>query len=637
MSRSRPSLAISIALVLLTVAAIISACRPVTGTESLGLLVQVTSVADAPTPPSLSSLFPGNSGLLAPVATQPPPTPPVVTLPAATPTPEILNGPVSVAIGASVPETWSAPVLRKLKSVSEVQTSSGPQPLSVLDQPDSAGAQVKMMPGNQATHAVATHVLAAVAPFATVADDIAFAELQERWRNATDGDLFVTPEAAPWFEAILGPNGNASSIVARDELLARLEAAPGSLGVVSFGQIDPRFKVMTVDGANVLSNRFVAQAYPLAASLTVEGAGGSVIAPLLQEVIQPATNRDASKLTQLLMTGVTAMSRVTAVKMDRNGYDYPARVISDVFAAADITHVSNEVPFLDDCVANPAENNLILCSDTDYWAALAALGTDIVGLSGNHVNDFGRDGARRSIGWYRDQGIPIYGSGLTVNEACAPLLWEDHGNTFAFIAALAFDPPGAWASTTEPGACYYYDNKQLILDMVRDLSNKADIVAVELQHQETYEPYPIPLQIEEFRELRNAGADIVTGVMSHVPQAQEPYSENDPGGAGMITYGLGNLFFDQMWSWETRTELAARHTLYDGKLISAELLTMVLEDFAQPRWAKPDERADILKRIFAAAPDRPRNKVGLSVDKSCVVYLRRVQNQCVFSLSVAPA
>jgi hypothetical protein len=70
-----------------------------------------------------------------------------------------------------------------------------------------------------------------------------------------------------------------------------------------------------------------------------------------------------------------------------------------VLAAADITHISNEVPFLDDCVADPTENNLILCSHTNYWATLAALGTDIVGLSGNHVNDFGRGGASgRSLG-----------------------------------------------------------------------------------------------------------------------------------------------------------------------------------------------------------------------------------------------
>lgn len=59
-----------------------------------------------------------------------------------------------------------------------------------------------------------------------------------------------------------------------------------------------------------------------------------------------------------------------------------------------------------------------------------------------------------------------------------------------------------------------------------------------------------------------------------------------------------------MWSWETRTELAARHTVYGGQLLSTELLTLVLEDFAQPRWATAEERAEILSRIFAAAPAR---------------------------------
>ena len=73
----------------------------------------------------------------------------------------------------------------------------------------------------------------------------------------------------------------------------------------------------------------------------------------------------------------------------------------------------------------------------------------------------------------------------------------------------------------------------------------------------------------------------------------------------MILYGLGNLFFDQMQSWNTRTELIARHTIYDGRIINTEILTTVLEDFAQPRWATPDERTEILTRIFRAAPRRP--------------------------------
>jgi poly-gamma-glutamate synthesis protein (capsule biosynthesis protein) len=140
---------------------------------------------------------------------------------------------------------------------------------------------------------------------------------------------------------------------------------------------------------------------------------------------------------------------------------------------------------------------------------------------------------------------------------------------------------------------------------VRALVQDVDVVAVEFQFEETYNPWPTPAQVQEFREMRAAGAQIVTGVQSHVPQAQEPYGHLDAGGPGMISYGLGNFFFDQMWSWETRTQLYARHAIYDGRLISTEILTGVLEGYAQPRWATPEERTEILAQIFNAAPARP--------------------------------
>ncbi|MCB0099967.1 MAG: CapA family protein, partial [Caldilineaceae bacterium] len=291
---------------------------------------------------------------------------------------------------------------------------------------------------------------------------------------------------------------------------------------------------------------------------------------------------------------------------EEKGYTYPAAIISDTLRAADITHISNEVPFLSDCQVNASPNNLVMCSSTNYWASLEAVGTDIVGLSGNHVNDFGRSGARESIGWYRAHNIPIYGSGMNVQEACAPLLWYHNGTRFAFLAALAFGPEFAWATADQPGACYYYDHKEEVLAAVRQLAQQVDVVAIELQYEETYNPYPTSRQVQEFRELREAGATLVTGVQSHVPQSLEPYGADDAGGAGMIVYGLGNLFFDQMQSWNTRTELYIRHTFYDGRLISTEILTGVLEDFAQPRWATAEERAGILSEIFAAAPSRPR-------------------------------
>ncbi|RME83577.1 MAG: hypothetical protein D6775_07765 [Caldilineae bacterium] len=446
---------------------------------------------------------------------------------------------------------------------------------------------------------------AVVAPFATVQDDIGLAVLRSRWRGETGPPIYAEESAAAWLAPVLGEPAN---IVAEKDLLATLAEQPGALAILPFDHLSPVYKALTIDGVNILSNRLDPADWPLVAAVTLQGPDVAILGDLpdLQEAITPATNRDPDRLTTLIMTGVTAMARGTAEKMEQKGYTYPAAVISDTLRAADITHVSNEVPFIQGCQVNNTYMNLILCSDYPYWQALEAIGVDIVGLSGNHVNDFGREGARESLQFYRDKGVPVYGSGLNEEEACRPLRLEHNGNSFAFIAALAWWPEEAWATATEPGACYFYRNYEKIFDMVRQLSREVDVVSVELQYVETYDPWPTRDQVEEFRALHEAGADIVTGVQSHVPQAMEPYGEDEPGGSGIIVYGLGNLFFDQMQSWETRTGLIARHTIYDGRLLSTEILTTVLEDFAQPRWATPEERAGILETIFAAAPEKGR-------------------------------
>ena len=531
------------------------------------------------------------------------PVPPAAHFSTTVTTTETITGPITVALMPTLPDSYAKPLLTFLLQIPFVVTSSGEHPLTVLDQPELASTQIAFERLDRRSTPIIERYYAVVAPFATVRDDISLNELQQRWQGFDGTPLFVTVDADAPLEALWGTTTN--PILPVTELLSTLENTPDALGIMPFDQLDPRFKVLTIDGVNVLDNRLDPTTYPLAFAIHAKGMGASLLTELLHPVVTPPTNRDAAQLTTLMMTGVTAMSRGTAAAMERSGILYPAAIISATLAAADITHISNEIPFLDDCVVNNTLNNLILCSHTNYWATLEAVGTDIVGLSGNHVNDFGREGARRSLQFYQDNNIPIYGSGLTIEEACAPLQWEHNGNSFAFFAFLAFGPESAWVTETEPGACYYYDRKEELLTAVREAAKTVDIVAVELQYEETYFPYPTANQVIEFRELREAGAAVVTGVQSHVPQALEPYGANDAGDPGVIVYGLGNLFFDQMWSWETRTELYARHTIYRGRVISTEILTGVLEDFAQPRWATPEERAGILSSIFTAAPPRP--------------------------------
>ncbi len=527
------------------------------------------------------------------VATRPTPTPaPVVALSNPTPAPSPTPRPLLAAVSATISTEMARQLQSNLAAVDDLHwVAAGAEDANIFT----------FTSFDQATGAkISERIFAVVAPFATVRDSITWEELRKRWSGASEDSLLVLQSDVAALSPAFG--GPTTAIVSPDELLPRLQDQPGALGLLPFDQLDPTYKVLAVDGIQPLDKDFAAGSYPLAIALTIAGPDADRLRSVLADTF-PATNRDPAKLTTLVMTGVTAMSRMTAQRMERNGYDYPARVIGPILRQADITHVSNEVPFIAGCKVNASANNLRFCSDTTYWAALEAIGVDIVGLSGNHVNDFGRKGARQSLDFYRRQGAGIYGSGLDEEQACEPLLWEHNGNTFAFIAALAYQPRSAWATPTDPGACYYYKNEAKILELVRQLSTEVDVVAVELQHYERYNPRPTPRQIREFRQLRQAGADIVTGVQSHVPQAIEPYGTD--AGAGVIAYGLGNLFFDQMWSWQTRTGLILRHTFYDGRLLNTSALTTILENYAQPRWATAAERARILRRIFDAAPPLP--------------------------------
>ncbi|MBX3054737.1 MAG: CapA family protein [Caldilineaceae bacterium] len=527
----------------------------------------------------------------------------------AAPTPQASGSDwVTISIDSNLPERYYNRLLSLLVyRVKILDTDTGPKQVLLLDKTNHSDAVVGLYPLSQvADSAIYTRYYAPVGDFATVADDVALEELAKRWQGEGDGPLVVGKDYQAELSVLLGGKMAASVIVTGTQgILPAVESDPNAIGIVPFDRLNPRFKVFSVDGVSVLDNRLDGNSYGLAAAVGIKGEEAPRLAGALTPLVTNSNNRDAGHITTLIMTGVTAMTRVTALRMEQKGYDYPARVISETLAAADITHISNEVPFIEGCVVNASQDNLTMCSDTTYWAALEAVGTDIVGLSGNHVNDFGRDGARESIGWYRENGISIYGSGLNVDEACAPLLWEHNGNRFAFIAALAFGPAFAWATDELPGACYYYDHKEAIFETIADLRSQVDVIAVELQYLETYNPYPTDQQVLEFRELREQGVDIVTGVQSHVPQAFETYAAEGTHRPGVIVYGLGNLFFDQMWSWQTRTELMARHTIYRGRVISTEILTAVLEDYAQPRWATEPERADILRSIFQAAPTRP--------------------------------
>ena len=423
--------------------------------------------------------------------------------------------------------------------------------------------------------------------------------------------LAILSETVPALITLLGAPGNnllsdnllGNSVQTFASVAALTDAvyAQGDLlALLPFDQLEPRLLVLPVDGQNPIENAFafVPDEYPLRVSYYQhKGTVSDEQRPLLDALLSqlPTTNRDPAHLTVLAMTGVTAMVRITASQMDKFGNAWPADVVGHELAAADITHISNEVPFVPGCQTNTSANNLTFCSKPEYMAALDAVGVDVIGLTGNHQNDYGAEDALISLKIYADANLPVYGGGKNKEEAFAPLYLEHNGNRLAFLGANSYGPTFAWATDDGPGSAEF--DLAIMSATIRSIKEKdlADLVIVDLQYQETYNVSPIVDQRQNFNALIRAGADIVTGVQSHVPQAVE-FTEGR-----IVLFGLGNLFFDQMWSEQTRDGLIAKHTLYHGHHISTQLLTTILHEYGQPRWASPAERERILNRVFGAS------------------------------------
>jgi poly-gamma-glutamate synthesis protein (capsule biosynthesis protein) len=447
---------------------------------------------------------------------------------------------------------------------------------------------------------VSERILVPVQRFPSLREAISLDELRRAWTEpAAALRLLVTQETASDLARLWGSAQGAVDLVRAEELVDLLWEDGGSVGIVPFERLEPRLNPLDLDGLSAVDNRLEQQGWPLGLRVWLRGSGAepeSLFAHL-RESVAP-TNRDPGKLTVLVMTGVTAMARMTALRMEQLGdYAYPAHVIGSELAAADITHISNEIPFVPGCEADPTLDNVILCSKPEYLAALEEVGADIVGLTGNHQNDFGPDAMLESLEIYAQQGLEVYGAGANDVEARESLTVEHNGNRLVFLGANEFGPPGAWATGHSPGSARFdLDVMRVDIAAVRPL---ADVVLVELQYTEfnpqgEYQAEPLPKQRVDFEALGAAGADIVTGVQAHRPQAVG-FGPN-----GILLYGLGNLFFDQMNWWETRQGLIARHAIYDGHHISTELLVTILEDWAQPRWATPEERLEVLTTIFTA-------------------------------------
>ncbi len=520
---------------------------------------------------------------LIPTWTPVPSIPPVP--PSRTPPP-----PVTIALGPGAPAAL-AEALEELVSARPAEFTWGE--LGAAD----------VTAGFDPTLPLGVWVFAAIAPFPTVLDDVTYADVVSAWNGATSErfagrPLLLAPETAAILESTLGNGPVGVQLVAAADLLEAAWAARPAWAIVPFEALEPRWKVLRVDGLSPLDKPLDSAAYPLALPIGLSGQleGAEKVWVALGGAAAGVTNRDESLMTVLAMTGVTALVRATAFEMETRGMTYPGEEVARVLGPADIAHVSNEVSFAADCpYPNPArqEGNLRFCSDDRYIELLEYVGVDVVELTGNHINDWGTAAFSRTLTMYEERGWMVFGGGANALAAARPLTVTHNGNTIGFVGCNPAGPQTAWAADNSPGSAYC--TIESLAEAIATLAPQVDVAVVGIQYREYYTYAPTAQQQLDMAALAAAGADIVSGSQGHHVQGFA-----FPEGR-FVHYGVGNLFFDQMDQLGTRQMFVDRHVIYAGRHISTDLWTGLIENWARPRAMTAGERAALLGSVFAAS------------------------------------
>ena len=520
--------------------------------------------------------------------TTPPPT--ATSLPS--PTPTATPGPLKLHLSPELPAEVFASI---------------PTPLGMVlsNDPQEADIIIEVASDEQIYELVSYQVYALVAPFFTVQDDIALKQLTVLLSGKEDQEetpfnaIFATEPISLLKRLLDSKNPNQVKLSPTDDLSA---IPDGSWMIVPFDELQPEFKVVSIDGLNPLDDDFDPSDYALSLPIGVRiGTSDREIDPDQLVSLLPESNYKPDQLTSLIMTGVTAMARDTAFVMSTEGALYPGTNIRSVMRASDLTHISNEVSFFENCpFPDPDYEGFIFCSDPEYMDLLVDLGTDIVELTGNHNNDvraiYKVDSVPYSLDLYRKNDMQWYAGGTNLTNAKAPLKIEHNGNKLAFVGCNSYGPYMALATDDSSGSAPCED-WEWIKQSIAELKQEGYLPIVTLQFQEEYLYTATSMAIRDFRPLAEAGAVIVNGSQSHVGKALEFYSD------ALIHYGLGNLFFDQPGFFITYDGFIQKHFFYQGRHISTQLLTITLEDTAKPRFMTEDERAKFLQDIFDASAE----------------------------------
>jgi poly-gamma-glutamate synthesis protein (capsule biosynthesis protein) len=157
----------------------------------------------------------------------------------------------------------------------------------------------------------------------------------------------------------------------------------------------------------------------------------------------------------------------------------------------------------------------------------------IMSLANNHIMDYGKQGLLDTIKACEKAHIAVTGAGVDLCSAQRPVLIRNNDISIGIIGCCEtqFGNATEWQAGVHPVCPKIYRQ-------IQELRGEVDLVIISIHGAAEMCPWPSPQWQDLLRSFIDAGATIVHGHHSHIPQGYEEYQK------GLILYGLGNFLAD---------------------------------------------------------------------------------------------
>jgi poly-gamma-glutamate synthesis protein (capsule biosynthesis protein) len=276
-----------------------------------------------------------------------------------------------------------------------------------------------------------------------------------------------------------------------------------------------------------------------------------------------------ARITKTIFGGDVMLSRYVGQATARTGnMAAPFVNIADEFKQNDLAFINLEAPFKEQGPWDVPDSAMTFKVNPQMIQGLQLAGIDIVSLANNHIANAGEAGIDYTKQYLSDNGIAYCLEHYDIREV--------NGLKFAFL-------------------CYSYDRNldtsKLVSDINEVKDQGADVIIVSMHNGNEYTETISASQSNFAHTAIDNGADLVIGHHPHVVQHMEEYNGK------YIFYSLGNLVFDQDWSWPTQLGAVVKITWQNDQINKIEFKPIKIDDNFQPRFMDFNEGKQVLDRL----------------------------------------